>query len=493
MKISLDNKLEFLYQWDIDRKVIITGAALDQEVHFATKDLDEALVVKPKEENSSLTCNIPNILLQDTKDIVIYLYDGHKTFFSKAYKIIARKKPADYVYNETEILTYEKLAKELKEMIATRANGIDYSNNKLSLCSDGKEIASTNIVTDDYRPLQYKPSINDIVLEGNKSLEELGIQPAGEYVVDENYIHTDNNYTSKEKEKLGSLENYNDTEIRNIINGLKDSKQNNLISGENIKTINNESILGSGNFELPKSPIDWHIDEINMEEPGWYYYTKDISSDDNNIILINDDGSKSVFSGFSNAKYAVGCKMYNYELDEHGDLTNNPIGATILYFTNLQEDSDFYQSGNDIGMMKFNKINGSWESNDNLNLSLGSLFNNDKTIIAILQEVASTQEAGRLVTTKGPDEVTGMNTFNTSGIGKGLKLENQELSVNTEGLDISKATVEDATAGINKTELISLIKDNLQIKSVSTGLKFENGVLSLDIANGDNLKYGTSK
>lgn len=29
MKISLDNKLEFLYQWDIDRKVIITGAALD--------------------------------------------------------------------------------------------------------------------------------------------------------------------------------------------------------------------------------------------------------------------------------------------------------------------------------------------------------------------------------------------------------------------------------------------------------------------------------
>lgn len=57
--------------------------------------------------------------------------------------------------------------------------------------------------------------------------------------------------------------------------------------------------------------------------------------------------------------------------------------------------------------------------------------------------------------------------------------------------DTLKATVEDATAGINKTELISLIKDNLQIKSVSTGLKFENGVLSLDIANGDNLKYGT--
>lgn len=492
MKISLDNKLEFLYQWDIDRKIIITGAALDQEVHFATKDLDEALVVKPKEENGSLTCNIPNILLQDSKDIIIYLYDGHKTFFSKTYKIIARKKPADYVYNETEILTYEKLAKELKEMIATRANGIDYSNSKLSLYSDGKEIASTNIVTDDYRPLQYKPSINDITLEGNKSLEELGVQPAGEYVVDENYVHTDNNYTSEEKEKLGLLKNYNDTEIRNIIDGLNDSKQDTLKSGENIKTINNESILGSGNFELPKSPINWHIDEINMKEPGWYYYTKD-TQDGTYIILIDDDGNRHTYPGFNNVKYAVGCKMYNYELDEHGSLTNNPIGATVLYFTSNPDDDNSYQPGNNIGMMKFNKINGSWEQNDSLELSLGSLFYNDKMIISLLQEAASDQEAGRIVTTKGPDEVTGMNAFNTSGIGKGLKLENQELSVNTEGLDISKATIEDATVGINKTELISLVKDNLQIKSVSTGLKFENGVLSLDIANGDNLKYGTSK
>lgn len=230
-------------------------------------------------------------------------------------------------------------------------------------------------------------------------------------------------------------------------------KQDKLVSGQTIKTINNESILGSGNFELPKSPIDWHIDEINMKEPGWYYYTKD-TKDDTNIILINDDGSKALFPGFNNVKYAVGCKIYNYELDEHGSLTNNPIGATVIYFTSNPDDNDFYQPGNNIGMMKFNKINGSWEANDSLNLSLGSLFYNDKMIIMLLQEAASTQEAGRLVTTKGPDE-TGMNTFNTSGIGKGLKLENQELSVNTEGLDISKATVEDATQEIPATPLMS--------------------------------------
>lgn len=66
-----------------------------------------------------------------------------------------------------------------------------------------------------------------------------------------------------------------------------------------------------------------------------------------------------------------------------------------------------------------------------------------------------------------------------------MKIENEELSINAEGLDISKATVEDTTAGIDKTELISiiktLVKENLQIKSVGAGLKFENGILSIDI------------
>lgn len=475
MKISLDNKLEFLYQWDIDRKIIITGTALDQEVHFATKDLDEALVVKPKEENGNLTCNIPNILLQDTKDIVIYLYDGHKTFFSKAYKIIARKKPADYVYNETEILTYEKLAKELKEMIATRANGIDYSNNKLSLYSDGKEIASTDIVTDDYRPLQYKPSINDMVLEGNKSLEELGIQPAGEYVVDRNYVHTDNNYTNEEKEKLDSLENYNDTEIRNIVKELNNNKQDKLVSGQNIKTINNESILGSGNFELPKSPITVVNDEryIPTDKDGVYYIAVDLYFN----WTINNQTIKIRIP--KNNLCLVTARYPHYE----GDLD-----YSVLIFT----DPD-----NCIHFIVRNNKDGSKIQEIDFAGSVGDIMATIDLLAVMFEDVGGQKEAGKLVITGEYSEESGINRLNTSGIGKGLKLENQELSVNTEGLDISKATIEDAVAGIDKTELISLIKmlvkENLQIKSVSTGLKFENGVLSLDISNGDNLKYGTLK
>lgn len=39
--------------------------------------------------------------------------------------------------------------------------------------------------TGSYEQLSNKPQINDIELVGNKSLDELGIQPAGDYLTDE--------------------------------------------------------------------------------------------------------------------------------------------------------------------------------------------------------------------------------------------------------------------------------------------------------------------
>ena len=50
-----------------------------------------------------------------------------------------------------------------------------------------------------YENLINKPSINNVELIGNKSLANLGIQPAGNYIVDNDYVHTDNNYTDADK------------------------------------------------------------------------------------------------------------------------------------------------------------------------------------------------------------------------------------------------------------------------------------------------------
>lgn len=40
-------------------------------------------------------------------------------------------------------------------------------------------------------------------------------------VKDANYIHTDNNYTDEDKDKLDGLDNYDDTDIRNLVTGLR--------------------------------------------------------------------------------------------------------------------------------------------------------------------------------------------------------------------------------------------------------------------------------
>ena len=51
-----------------------------------------------------------------------------------------------------------------------------------------------------------------------------GFQPAGNYVEDNNYVHTDNNYTTEEKTKLSELSNYDDTEIKQDISDLETNK-----------------------------------------------------------------------------------------------------------------------------------------------------------------------------------------------------------------------------------------------------------------------------
>lgn len=140
--------------------------------------------------------------------------------------------------------------------------------------------------TKDYKRLDNKPKINNVELIDNKTLHELGIQPEGNYIVDEDYTHTDNNYTDNEKTKLASLENYDDTEVRQLIDTKQprgnyitqetdptvpshvknitqsnitswNNKQEQLISGTNIKTINNQDILGNGNINIESGASDY--------------------------------------------------------------------------------------------------------------------------------------------------------------------------------------------------------------------------------------------
>lgn len=70
------------------------------------------------------------------------------------------------------------------------------------------------------------------------------------YVIDANYTHTDNNFTNADKTKLEGVD--------------MSTKQDTLVSGTNIKTINNQSLLGSGNIASGTTDYDELTDKPSI-------------------------------------------------------------------------------------------------------------------------------------------------------------------------------------------------------------------------------------
>ena len=103
----LDGREQF-YQWDLNRKLLVQDASIT-EVHFCNRTEECSLVVEVVDG----IANVPNILLQDNFRIKVYGYDGEATKHSATFGVIARSKPADYIYTETEIKRFETLETRL--------------------------------------------------------------------------------------------------------------------------------------------------------------------------------------------------------------------------------------------------------------------------------------------------------------------------------------------------------------------------------------------
>ena len=102
-----------LTQWDLNRKVIVTGYEGVAEVHFASPGDDHgAYVVKLVDGQAG----IPNILLTMAGTINVYVYPADRTVFATALWVMAREKPDDYVYTETEVLSYKTLDEKIGDL-----------------------------------------------------------------------------------------------------------------------------------------------------------------------------------------------------------------------------------------------------------------------------------------------------------------------------------------------------------------------------------------
>ena len=102
-----------LTQWDLNRKIIVTGYDGGAEVHFASPGDDHgAYVVKLIDGEAK----IPNILLTMAGTINVYVYPADRTVFATALWVMAREKPDDYIYTETEVLSYKTLDEKIGDL-----------------------------------------------------------------------------------------------------------------------------------------------------------------------------------------------------------------------------------------------------------------------------------------------------------------------------------------------------------------------------------------
>lgn len=104
------------------------------------------------------------------------------------------------------------------------------------------EIAETD--SSNYNDLLNKPAINGVILEGNKTGAQLG------FIVDSSISATSENPVQNKVIKT-TLDGYTTTEA---LSAALAEKQDTLVSGTNIKTVNNNSLLGSGNLTIDPIP-----------------------------------------------------------------------------------------------------------------------------------------------------------------------------------------------------------------------------------------------
>lgn len=120
-----------LYQWDTGRVIFIAPDSGYEvhEVHFTTKKMDYAYVVKTYVENGGTYCAIPNILLQQYQDVVCYEVRendaGEESISTTTFDVIKRNRPVDYVYTEPEKYTY----KEIENRVAALESKIEEIKN----------------------------------------------------------------------------------------------------------------------------------------------------------------------------------------------------------------------------------------------------------------------------------------------------------------------------------------------------------------------------
>lgn len=177
-------------------------------------------------------CSFPQEVLTDKGQIeigvVAYKIDNELIRYNPrpAYFNTLLGSLKDDVENSEEITPTDKeqILSELANKQDTLVSGVNIKTiNHESLLGEGNiNITGGSGGTSDYEDLDNKPSINNVELSGNKSLNDLGIQPSGNYALE--------------------------SDIPTKISDLTDDSD--FLESTDLKTINGNSLVGSGDITI---------------------------------------------------------------------------------------------------------------------------------------------------------------------------------------------------------------------------------------------------
>jgi len=116
---SIPSGAEAFRQWDLGQRLAVADGSYRQ-VHFSNADTQQALVCEVFEEDGQYFVNVPNILLQQPHVLQAYGYaaagNSGRTVWAQEIPVIPRQKPADYVYTETEVKSFEMLESRVEKL-----------------------------------------------------------------------------------------------------------------------------------------------------------------------------------------------------------------------------------------------------------------------------------------------------------------------------------------------------------------------------------------
>ena len=173
------------------------------------------------------------------------------------------------------------------------------------------------------------------------------------------------------------------TNLQIDVTDLEENKQDTLVSGENIKTINGESVLGSGNIEIDLSNY-YNKQEIDQSQAS---QNANISKNTNDIVTLNNNLTNYSLITETGSQIVLNVNPSNYQMtailkDKNGNTiyTSNvidlPIESMIVnvtYDSTTKEIVFTLQNGTTLRVSVADLVSG-LVSTDELNTILASYY-----------------------------------------------------------------------------------------------------------------------